>query len=141
MTSLIMPAGVGDASPPVEVRLSLAAAAYLARFNGMSREHTASDLQAYLGWCADRDIEPVHAGARSWSCTCAGMQEARQYKPSTVSRRTSVLAGFYHTCVITAYLSTPPRRAMLTAAREPANRFDFARVAMLGLLGLRIFEA
>ena len=31
--------------------------------------------------------------------------------------------------------------AMLTAARESANRNDFALVAMLGLLGLRIFEA
>ena len=29
----------------------------------------------------------------------------------------------------------------LTAARESANRYDFALVAMLGLLGLRIFEA
>jgi integrase/recombinase XerD len=31
--------------------------------------------------------------------------------------------------------------ALLTAARESANRYDFALVAMLGLLGLRIFEA
>ena len=31
--------------------------------------------------------------------------------------------------------------AMLAAARDSANRFDFALVAMLGLLGLRIFEA
>jgi integrase/recombinase XerD len=31
--------------------------------------------------------------------------------------------------------------AMLTAARESANSNDFALVAMLGLLGLRIFEA
>jgi integrase/recombinase XerD len=30
---------------------------------------------------------------------------------------------------------------MLTAARESANLYDFALVAMLGLLGLRIFEA
>jgi integrase/recombinase XerD len=30
--------------------------------------------------------------------------------------------------------------AMLTAARESRNRSDFALVAMLGLLGLRIFE-
>jgi len=30
---------------------------------------------------------------------------------------------------------------MLTAARESTNRCDFALVAMLGLLGLRIFEA
>ncbi len=32
-------------------------------------------------------------------------------------------------------------KAMLTAARESANVNDFALVAMLGLLGLRIFEA
>ena len=31
--------------------------------------------------------------------------------------------------------------AMLTAARESPHRCDFALVAMLGLLGLRIFEA
>jgi len=31
--------------------------------------------------------------------------------------------------------------AMLTASRESANPSDFALVAMLGLLGLRIFEA
>jgi len=31
--------------------------------------------------------------------------------------------------------------AMLSAARDSTNRFDFALVAMLGLLGLRIFEA
>jgi integrase/recombinase XerD len=30
---------------------------------------------------------------------------------------------------------------MLVAARTSANRFDFALVSMLGLLGLRIFEA
>jgi integrase/recombinase XerD len=31
--------------------------------------------------------------------------------------------------------------ALLTAARESPNLYDFALVAMLGLLGLRIFEA
>jgi len=31
--------------------------------------------------------------------------------------------------------------ALLTAARTSANRSDFALVTMLGLLGLRIFEA
>lgn len=31
--------------------------------------------------------------------------------------------------------------ALLSAARESSNRYDFALVAMLGLVGLRIFEA
>ena len=90
------------------------------------------------------------------------MQEIRHFKPSTVSRRFSVVAGFYATCVIDAVLDHSPaehvRRpnvpaesptlglthlqfeAMLTAARESRNVNDFALVAMLGLLGLRIFE-
>jgi integrase/recombinase XerD len=74
-----------------------------------------------------------------------------------------VAAGFYRTCVIDAVLEHSPaehvRRpnvpaesptlrfthlqfeALLTAARESANDNDFALVAMLGLLCLRIFEA
>ena len=91
------------------------------------------------------------------------MQEVRRFKPSTVSRRFSVTAGFYRTCVIDGVLEHSPaeyvRRpfvpaesptlgfthlqfeALLAAARQSANNCDFALVAMLGLLGLRIFEA
>ena len=91
------------------------------------------------------------------------MQEVRRFKPSTVSRRFSVTVGFYRTCVIDGVLEHSPaeyvRRpfvpaesptlgfthlqfeALLAAARQSANNCDFALVAMLGLLGLRIFEA
>ena len=91
------------------------------------------------------------------------MQEIRRFRPSTVSRRFSVTAGFYRTCVIDGILEHFPaehvRRpsvpaesptlgfthlqfeALLTAARQSPNPYDFALVAMLGLLGLRIFEA
>jgi hypothetical protein len=56
------------------------------------------------------------------------MQEVRRFKPSTVSRRFSVAAGFYRTCVLDSILEHSPAE-------------HFALVAMLGLLGLRIFEA
>jgi integrase/recombinase XerD len=91
------------------------------------------------------------------------MQEIRRFRPSTVSRRFSVTAGFYRTCTLDGVLEHAPaehvRRlavpaesptlgfthlqfeALLTAARESANPYDFALVALLGLLGLRIFEA
>jgi site-specific recombinase XerD len=91
------------------------------------------------------------------------MQEIRRFKPSAVSRRISVAAGSYRTCVIDGILEHSPaghvRRptvpaespapgfahlqfeAMLTAARESPHPCDFALMTMLGLLGLRIFEA
>ena len=84
-------------------------------------------------------------------------------KPSTVSRRLSVVTSFHNTCVIDGVLQHSPaeyvRRprvppesptlglshlqfeALLTAARDSADLHDSALVSMLGLLGLRIFEA
>jgi integrase/recombinase XerD len=163
MTSFIVPAGAGEDAVSDDARLHLAVAAYLARFKGLSREHTDSDLRAFLRWCAGRGIDPLRAQRAQLELYVRWMQESRRYKPSTVSRRTSVLSGFYRTAVIDGVLqhspaeyvrrpTVPPEsptlglthlqfEAMLTAARESANPFDFALVAMLGLLGLRIFEA
>jgi site-specific recombinase XerD len=36
------------------------------------------------------------------------MQEIRRFKPSTVSRRFSVVAGFYRTCVIDGIMEHSP---------------------------------
>jgi integrase/recombinase XerD len=143
--------------------LRLAVAAYLARFNGSSRDHTESDLRCYLTWCADHGLNPLAARRPHLELYIRWMQEIRRFKPSTVSRRFSVTAGFYRTCMIDGLLDHSPaeyvRRpsvpaesptlgfthlqfeALLTAARQSPNPYDFALVAMLGLLGLRIFEA
>jgi hypothetical protein len=47
------------AGPPAPFtdRLRLAAAAYLNRFKGSSREHTESGLRCYLAWCAQRGLD------------------------------------------------------------------------------------
>ena len=138
-------------------------AAYLARFKGSSREHTASDLRCYLTWCAERGLDPLAVRRPQLELYIRWMQEIRRFKPSTVARRFSVTAGFYRTCVIDGLLEHSPaeyvRRptvpaesptlgfthlqfeALLTAARQSPHPCDFALVAMLGLLGLRIFEA
>jgi integrase/recombinase XerD len=108
-------------------------------------------------------LDPLAARRPRLELYIRWMQEIRRFKPSTVSRRFSVTAGFYRTCVLDNLLEHSPaehvRRpsvpaesptlgfthlqfeALLTAARESVNPCDFALVAMLGLLGLRIFEA
>ena len=144
-------------------RLRLAVAACLARFKGSSREHTASDLRCYLAWCAGRGLDPLAARRPHLELYIRWMQEMRRFKPSTVSRRFPVTAGFYRTCVLDGIMDHSPaehvRRpavpagsptlgfthlqfeALLNAARDSANPCDFALVTMPGLLGLRIFEA
>jgi integrase/recombinase XerD len=81
------------------------------------------------------------------------MQEIRRFRPSAVSRRLSVVAGFYRTCVIDGVLDRSPGstfadrsparvanarakacavRGRLHVARESTNPYDFALVVMLG---------
>jgi integrase/recombinase XerD len=163
MTSTELASIQSDRLVPFTDQLRLAVAAYLARFKGSSREHTESDLRCYLAWCAERGLDPLTARRAHLELYIRWMQEVRRFKPSTVSRRFSVTAGFYKTCVIDGLLehspavhvrrpSVPPEsptlgfthlqfEALLTAGRQSPNPCDFALVAMLGLLGLRIFEA
>jgi len=50
------------------------------------------------------------------------MQEIRRFKPSTVSRRMTVVAGFYRTCVIDGVLKHSPAdyvRRPLVPAESP----------------------
>ncbi|WP_432497996.1 tyrosine-type recombinase/integrase [Kineococcus auxinigenes] len=143
--------------------LRLAVAAYLARHLGETRRHAESDLRAYPTWCQLRSLDLLQARRPHIELYVRWMQETQHFAASTVSRRMSVVAGFYRTCVIDAVLERSPadcaRRpnvppesptlglshlqleAMLSTSRDSANPCDFALVCLLGLLGLRIFEA
>jgi integrase/recombinase XerD len=95
-------------SEPFTDRLRLAVAAYLARFKGSSREHTESDLRCYLAWCAERGRDPLAAQRPHLELYIRWMQEIRRFKPSTVSRRFPVAAGFYRTCALDGVLPHSP---------------------------------
>jgi len=51
----------GPLATPQLTVLRTAVAAYLARYQGMSRSHTDSDLRVFLRWCAERDLDPLAA--------------------------------------------------------------------------------
>jgi integrase/recombinase XerD len=86
----------------------LAVAAYLAPFKGQSLIHTESDLRGYLSWCESRGLEPIVTIRPHIELYLRWLQEVRCYRPSTVSRRMSVVAGFYRTCVIDGLLEHSP---------------------------------
>jgi integrase/recombinase XerD len=137
--------------------------AYLGRYRGASRLHTESDLRIFLTWCVSQGLDPLATVRADIERYVRWLQDVRCYQPSTVSRRLSVVVGFYRVCVIDQVLPYSPadyvRRpvvppesptlglghlqfeAPITTARRSANPNDFALIAMLGLLGLRIFEA
>jgi site-specific recombinase XerD len=143
--------------------LRAAVAAYLGRYRGQTRAHAESDLRVFLRWCTDHDLDPLVAARADLELYLRWLQDVRRYQPSTVSRRLSVVVCFYRACVIDQILAHSPadyeRRptvppesptlglghlqfeALITTARLSANPNDFALIAMLGLLGLRIFEA
>jgi len=93
MTSFLSPTRFGEPVSSTDPRLVLAVAAYSARFKGQSRLHTDSDLRVFLGWCAARDLDPLGAARHDLELYVRWLQETRRYKPSTVSRRTSVIAA------------------------------------------------
>ncbi|MEU9506008.1 site-specific integrase [Micromonospora sp. NPDC048170] len=137
--------------------------AFLGRYRGQTRVRTESDLRVFLHWCTDQARDPLTIARMDVERYVRWLQDVRRYQPSTVSRRLSVVVGFYRVCVIDAILEHSPtdyvRRpavpseslllglghlrfeALIATARLSANPNDFALVALLGLLGLRIFEA
>ncbi|MFI7081443.1 tyrosine-type recombinase/integrase [Micromonospora sp. NPDC049903] len=139
-----------------------AVSAFLGRYRGQTRVHTESDLRVFLRWCADHELDPLATTRVDIERYVRWLQDIRRHQPSTVSRRLSVVVGFYRVCVIDAIREHSPadyvRRptvpaesptlglghlqfeALITTARNSSNPNDFALVALLGLLGLRIFE-
>src|SRR4029453_11776162 len=75
--------------------LRAAVVAYLGRYRGQTRLHTESDLRVFLRWCTDPGLDPAAPGRVGSERSVRWLQDVRRYQPSTVSRRLSVVVGFY----------------------------------------------
>jgi site-specific recombinase XerD len=87
--------------------LGLAAVAHL-RATAAHPASTESDPRVFFGWCEDRHLAPLDAQRNDLELYLRWLQAVRRFKPSTVSRRLSVVAGFYRTCVIDGVLEHSP---------------------------------
>jgi len=113
-------------------QLRLAVAAYLTRFKGSSREHTESDLRSFPTWCAERGLDPLSARRPHLELYIRWTQEIRRFKPSTVSRRFSVTAGFYRTCVIDGVLEQSQLSTFAVRPRRLSRRPSGSRTCSRG---------
>ena len=108
---------------PNELVLRAGTAAYLGRYRGQTRLHSESDLRVFLRWCAEHDLDPLAAVRVDIERYLRWLQDVRQYQPSTVSRRLSVVVGFYRTGVIDGILPHSPAdyvRRPTVPAESPA---------------------
>lgn len=140
-----------------------AALSFLARYRGDTLRGYTQDLKAFLGWCAERAIEPLQAQRPHLELYLRWMEQQRGLAPATIGRRFTTVAGFYRYAVIDGHCDKDPslavtrprvpwegqRRtvlrpleyaALLTAARRDGPG-SHALVALLGMIGLRISGA
>jgi integrase/recombinase XerD len=140
----------------------LAAAGYLARYSGRTRDAYALNLRTFFAWCSDRNAEVFAMTRPHLEIYMRWMEEHRGYAPATTARRLSTVAGFYRSAVIKGYLDQSPAEYVrrphvpqesqalgldrmqlgaLVACARASRPDDAALITMLGLLGLRISEA
>ena len=137
----------------LEQTTRLAVMGFLARYRGATLRAYSQDLQAFVRWTAERDLQPLQARRPHLELYLRSMEQ-RGYAPTTISRRFATVAGFYRYAVVDGHLAADPtlavtrpkapweaqRRtvlhpleyaALLTAARRDGPQ-SHALVALLG---------
>ena len=106
-----------DHPVPFTDQLRLAVAAYLARSAPPRAHRIRSARLPYMVRCAG--LDSLAARRPHLELYIRWMQEIRRFKPSTVSRRFSVAAGFYKTCAIDGILENSPAEYVRRPAVPP----------------------
>ena len=89
---------------PIMDKAHLAAAGFLARYSGRTRDAYALDLRTFFGWCASRGVDVFAMTRPHVELYVRWMEEERGYAPATTARRLSTVIGFYRFAVIDGYL-------------------------------------
>lgn len=138
----------------------LAAAAFLARYNGRTLDAYRHDLRTFFQWAADVGLVVLEA-ARPHIELYRTTLEQRGLAASTIDRRLSTVCGFYRFAHIDGRIASNPAQFVRRPRVHPsegrgldrtelgtflftAERFDrdhAALAVLLGLNGLRVSEA
>jgi len=148
-----------EGDDPVD-EAELAAAGFLARYQGRTLEAYRYDLRAFFQWAADDCLDILNSTRPQIELYVRAM-EARGLAATTIDRRLSTVCGYYRFAHIDGRIAANPAQYVRRPKVQPkeghgmdraelgtflftAERFDrdhAALAALLGLNGLRVSEA
>lgn len=153
-----------DSNTPVTIievpdfdEAQVAAAAFLARYNGRTLDAYRYDLRTFFQWAADAGLSVLEAKRPHIELYRTAMEE-RGLAPSTIDRRLSTICGFYRFAHIDGRVAANPAQYVRRPKVHPsegrgldrrelgtflftAERFDREHAALAVLLGLNGLRA
>jgi site-specific recombinase XerD len=141
----------------------LAAAGYLARYSGATRETYRVTLKILWNWCNTLGVDVLTIRRPVLELFARYLEEERHNSPATVAHHLSIVRGFYSFAEIDQYIERSPAAhirmprvyqdesktlgldrmelgALIQTARA-SSPMDSALIALMGMLGLRVTEA
>lgn len=115
-----------DLQPVPSDPSSLAAAGFLARYREPIASAYRNDLRCYWAWCAQHDLQPLHAQRAHLELYLRGLR-GKGYAPATISRRLSTVAGLFRYAVIDEVVAKNPTLAV----SRPKVRWEGQRRTVL----------
>jgi len=155
---------IGLPSTHLATTAELAAAGYLARYRGETRETYKVSLKILFNWCAGIGVDPLEGMRRPvLELFARYLEDERKNSPATVAHHLSIIRGFYSFAEIDGYIDRSPAAhirmprvyqdesktlgldrmelgSLIQTARA-SSPSDAALVALMGMLGLRVTEA
>lgn len=155
---------IGQPSARITTTAELAAAGYLARYSGSSRDTYRTSLKILWDWCGGLGIEVLDGMRRPvLELFARYLEEERHNAPVTVAHHLSIIRGFYAFAEIDGYIEKSPATHLrmprvyrdesktlgldrmelgsLIQTARASHVMDAALVTLMGMLGLRVTEA
>jgi integrase len=155
---------IGVPTNRITTPAELAAAGYLARYRGGTRETYKTALKILFNWCAGLGVDPLEGMRRPvLELFARYLEDERRNSPATVAHHLSIIRGFYSFAEIDGYIDRSPAAhirmprdfqdesrtmgldrmelgAVIQCARA-SSPSDAALITLMGMLGLRVSEA
>ena len=155
---------IGLPTARITTTAELAAAGYLARYNGGTRESYRVSLKILFDWCGGLGVDVLDGMRRPvLELFARYLEEERRNSPTTVARHLSIIRGFYSFAEIDGYIGRSPAAHLrmprvyrdesktlgldrmelgnLIQTARASHVMDAALITLMGMLGLRVSEA